>query len=46
MVYDKYPFTKLEKSGCVSEKSYMDGKRVEYAKRIINEQPKEKIEYK
>lgn len=44
-VYEKYPAKKKEKS-CAAEKARLDGLRVELAKRIINGEGKEKMEYK
>jgi len=43
-VYEKYPLTKKEKQGCASEKAYMDGKRLELAKRLMDAPTKKEYE--
>lgn len=43
-VYEKYPLTKKEKTGCLLEKNRMNGLREQYRKRLI-EEGKEKREY-
>lgn len=44
-VYDKFPIKKSEKK-CADEKRIMDNLRVAMAKKLYEEMPKEKMEYK
>lgn len=44
-VYDKFPITKGEKE-CTVEKATMDKLRANLAKKLYDEMPKEKLEFK
>lgn len=44
MIYDEYPVSKRERTGCVSEKMTNDYLRIKLAKKLIQES-KEKKEY-
>lgn len=45
-VYEKYPISKDERKGCVTEKAFRDKMREEMAKKLYEEMPKEKMEFK
>lgn len=44
-VEEKYPTTKLERSGCVIEKAFRDAMRYEFAKKLMNDPVVGKVEY-
>lgn len=46
LVMEKYPKSKAEKKGCVTEIAKMEEKRWLLAKRLIKEGEREKVEYK
>lgn len=45
-VYEKVPISKDERDGCVTEKAFRDKMREELAKKLYDELPKEKLEFK
>lgn len=44
-VYDKYPISKDERDGCVTEKAFRDNMRADLAKKLYEEMGKEKKVY-
>lgn len=46
LVMEKYPRSKMERRGCETERAFRDMMRWEYAKKIIEGNQREKVEYK
>lgn len=46
LVMERFPRTKLERQGCVMEKSMRDAARFAYAKKLMNNPQVSKVEYK
>jgi hypothetical protein len=45
LIMEKYPVSKDEKAGCVTEKAFRDKMRWEFAKKLYYGEEKEKKEY-
>jgi hypothetical protein len=46
VVMEKYPRSKSERKGCETERAFRNQMRYEFAKKLIAEGQREKVEYK